>query len=73
MAGFIDFIIRNGATILVTAVLLILIGLVVAYLLRRKKRGQCVGCDCACGSCPAAAACAKEARDREKEETSQQE
>lgn len=58
-----DWIIENGATIGVAAVLLVIVGLVVFKMVRDKKRGK-GGCGCGCGGCAMADIChGKNAKD----------
>jgi len=49
------FLINNLGTIIVAAALLALVILIVAGIIRKKRRGQCLSCDCA--SCPKAGEC----------------
>ena len=45
-----DWIIENGATIAVTAVLAVIVGLVVFKMIKDKKNGRSgCGCGCKCG------------------------
>jgi hypothetical protein len=48
------FLLKNLGTIAVGAVLLGIVALVVASIVRDKKRGRHIGCDCDCSSCPGA-------------------
>ena len=45
-----DWIIENGATIAVTAVLAVIVGLVVFKMVKDKKNGRS-GCGCGCSGC----------------------
>jgi sensor histidine kinase regulating citrate/malate metabolism len=43
---------QNLATLLIVLVLVLLVGLVIVYLIRQKKKGKCVGCDSShCARC----------------------
>ncbi|MGI6174786.1 MAG: FeoB-associated Cys-rich membrane protein [Christensenellales bacterium] len=43
---------HNLSTLLIALVLALLVGLVIVYLIRQKKKGKCVGCDSShCASC----------------------
>ena len=51
--------------ILITAIAFIVVS-IVAYIVRKKRKGEKIGCGCACQSCPQANACggAKDADER---------
>lgn len=51
-----DFLISNGSTILVGAVVLAVIVLVAAKMIRDKRNGKS-SCGCNCGDCPSNGAC----------------
>lgn len=45
-----DWIIENGATIAVSAVLIAVVGIIVLKMIKDKKAGKS-GCGCGCGGC----------------------
>ncbi len=45
-----DWIIENGATIAVSAVLIAVVGIIVFKMIKDKKAGKS-GCSCGCGNC----------------------
>lgn len=51
-----DWIIENGATIAVSAVLLVIVGLIVFKMVCDKRKGK-GGCGCGCGGCAMADIC----------------
>lgn len=51
------FIVNYGATILISGVLLALISGIVASMLKKRKQGKSMGCNCNCGSCPGSSYC----------------
>ncbi len=51
-----SWIVNNLGSILVLAVLLLTVGLVLAFHLRRKRQGKS-SCGCGCASCPMADKC----------------
>lgn len=51
-----SFLLENLATTLITLALALIVGLVVAGLVRRKRAGG-GGCGCGCEGCPNAGAC----------------
>ena len=51
-----SWIAENAATIIVTAILLIVIAAVIVKLIRDKKRGRS-SCGCQCANCPMAGKC----------------
>lgn len=53
-----SFLSENLGTIAVLAVLGLIVGLVIANLVKKKKRGG--GCSCGCGDCPMSGKCHKE-------------
>ncbi|HHT16908.1 MAG TPA: FeoB-associated Cys-rich membrane protein [Papillibacter sp.] len=53
------FIVNNLGTIIVGAVLLVIVGLIIASTVKRKKRGQST-CGCECSGCPSASVCHKQ-------------
>ena len=53
-----DWIIENGATIAVSAVLLAIVGLIVFKMVRDKRKGK-GGCGCGCGGCAMSEYCHK--------------
>lgn len=50
------FIAENLGTILVSGALLVIVGLVVASIVKKKKRGG-TSCGCGCDGCPSASSC----------------
>ena len=51
-----EWLAANLATILVSLALLGLVGAVVAYLVRNKKKGKS-SCGCGCANCPMSGSC----------------
>ena len=43
---------ENLGTIVVGLMVISLVILIAIKLVRTKKKGPCVGCDCGCGDCP---------------------
>ncbi len=62
------FIINHGATILISGVLLALISGIVASMLKKRKQGKSMGCNCGCGSCPGSSYCHPQEKDSEHRE-----
>jgi hypothetical protein len=60
-----DWIIENGATIGVAAVLSVIVGLIIFKMVRDKKRGK-GGCGCGCGGCAMADICHGKSKNNEK-------
>lgn len=52
-----DFFINNGATILISGLLLAVVFWIVSSMFKKRKRGKSIGCSCGCGSCPSASLC----------------
>jgi len=50
------FIAENLGTILVSGALLVIVGLVIASIVKKKKRGG-TSCGCGCDGCPSASSC----------------
>ena len=44
-------ILENWSTILVCAILIGIISLIIVKLIRDKRRGKTLGCDCGCNEC----------------------
>lgn len=55
-----EFIMQNLATLLISAVLLAVIVLIVAGMVRNRKKGKSAGCGCGCESCPSTSICHKQ-------------
>ena len=54
------WIIANIGTIIICAVLLAIVAAIVIYLIRRKRQGRSMTCDCGhCASCPMSGSCHK--------------
>ncbi len=51
-----DWLIENGATVGVTAALVIVVGLIVFKMVKDKKNGK-TGCGCGCSGCALADKC----------------
>lgn len=51
------WIMENMATIIVSAVLIIMVAAVITSMIRGKKKGKS-SCGCGCASCPAGSCCA---------------
>lgn len=51
------WIMENMATIIISAVLIIIVAAVIASMVRSKRRGKS-SCGCGCASCPAGSCCA---------------
>lgn len=51
-----DWLSENAATVIVSAVLVAVVGLIVFKMVRDKKRGKS-GCGCGCGGCAMAEIC----------------
>ena len=51
-----DWLIENGATVGVTALLSVIVGLIVFKMVRDKKKGK-GGCGCGCGGCAMSDVC----------------
>ena len=47
-----EFIMENGATLLISAILLAVVAMIVLNLIKKKKSGKSVGCSCSCDGCP---------------------
>lgn len=47
---------ENIATIIVSAILIIVVAAIIAYLIRNKKKGKS-SCGCGCQSCPMSGSC----------------
>jgi YbbR domain-containing protein len=45
------FLINNIATILISGLLLALVLWIVISMIKKKKRGKSIGCNCGCDSC----------------------
>lgn len=46
------FLAAHGATIIVCAILLLIVGLIIVRMVRNKKQGKSMsGCSCGCGGC----------------------
>ncbi len=57
----INFLAANLGTIVVSVILLAIVALIIAYLVRQKKKGKSsCGCGCGCGNCPSAGICHKQ-------------
>ena len=39
------------ATVIVGGILVIAVGLIIGYMIRRKKKGKTIGCSCGCDHC----------------------
>lgn len=48
---------ENMATIIISAVLMIVVAVVIAGMVRNRKKGKS-SCGCGCASCPAGSSCA---------------
>ncbi|NLM84920.1 MAG: FeoB-associated Cys-rich membrane protein [Clostridiales bacterium] len=55
----IAFILENLGTIVVGAALLVIVCLIIANEIRRRKRGRS-SCGCGCSGCPSASVCRKQ-------------
>ena len=55
----IAFLMDNLATILISMVLLTVVVFISAHLIRKKKSGKSIGCDCGCDHCPSSSLCHK--------------
>jgi hypothetical protein len=51
------FLEQNLATILISAALLAVVIWISAGLVKKKRSGKSIGCDCGCDGCPRTAAC----------------
>jgi hypothetical protein len=56
----IAFLTENLGTIIVSLALLAVVALIIAGMVKKKKRGGSRGCGCSCSGCPGAAACHKD-------------
>ncbi len=63
-----NFLINHGATILISGVLLCLVIRIVASMMKKRKQGKSMGCDCGCGSCPGSSFCHPQEKDAEHRE-----
>jgi len=63
-----SFLINHGATILISGVLLALVIRIVASMMKKRKQGKSMGCDCGCGSCPGSSFCHPQEKDSEDRE-----
>ncbi|MDR1800594.1 MAG: FeoB-associated Cys-rich membrane protein [Lachnospiraceae bacterium] len=52
-------IIANIGTIIIGLILLTVVALIIAKIVRDKKKGKSVGCGCGCADCPSATDCGK--------------
>ena len=51
----------NIGTIIICAILLAIVAAIVIYLIRRKRQGRSMTCDCGhCASCPMSGSCHKQ-------------
>lgn len=48
----VDFIKENFATIVISALLLAAVISILINLVKKRKSGKSIGCDCECDSCP---------------------
>lgn len=53
-----DWLWQNAATIIISAVLILVVALVTAYLIKNKKQGKTT-CGCGCKGCPNESLCHK--------------
>ena len=56
----ISFLTQNIGTIAVGLIIAGIVAAVVIKIVRDKKRGKCVSCDCGCAGCPKASSCGTE-------------
>lgn len=56
MAAFFS---ENLSTILIAAVLVFIVGAIVIKLVKDKRKGKSVGCNCGCKGCPSSSMCHK--------------
>ncbi|MDR1465827.1 MAG: FeoB-associated Cys-rich membrane protein [Oscillospiraceae bacterium] len=52
-----QFLTNTWGTLLIGAIVAAVIAAVVVKLVRDKRKGKVLGCDCGCGSCPKAGSC----------------
>ncbi len=52
-----QFIAENLGTLLIGAILLAVVALIIAKMVRDKKKGAAIGCGCSCKDCPSSSMC----------------
>ena len=60
----IDWIVENKATLIVSALLLVVVGLVIFKMVKDKKNGK-TGCGCGCSGCAMADICHQKSENKE--------
>ncbi len=56
-----NFLAANLGNIIVSAILIVIVALVIANLVSKKKKGQSAcGCGCGCSNCPSSGICHKQ-------------
>ena len=48
---------KNLSTIIISAVLAVVLILIIANMIKRKRAGKPASCDCGCSDCPSAFGC----------------
>ena len=51
------FIMNNLSTIIISAVLAVVFILIIANMIKKKRAGKSVSCNCGCSGCPSASVC----------------